>query len=98
MTFGKPPSAFISYSWDDDAHNDWVRTLAGRLRGDGVDVRLDQWDAVPGDQLTAFMERSVRDNDFILVVCTPRYKNRADERKGGVGYEGDIMTAEVFAK
>jgi len=92
------PSAFISYSWDDDAHKEWVRTLAKRLRADGVDVTLDRWAAVPGDQLTTFMERSIRENQFIIIICTPRYKSRSDSREGGVGYEGDIMTAEVMTQ
>lgn len=92
----KVPTAFVSYSWDSDQHRDWVRQLATRLRGDGVDVKLDQWSVVPGDNLPEFMERAVRENDFVLIVCTPRYKAKSDERKGGVGYEGDIMTAEVF--
>jgi TIR domain-containing protein len=61
-------------------------------------VSLDQWEAVPGDQLPAYMERSIRENQFVLIVCTPRYKAKSDERSGGVGYEGDIMTAEVYSK
>jgi hypothetical protein len=89
-------SAFISYSWEDDAHRDWVRMLAERLRADGVDISLDRWEMVPGDQLSAFMERAIRDNQFVVIVCTPRYKHRSDAREGGVGYEGDIMTAEVL--
>lgn len=93
----KPPTAFISYSWDDEAHKRWVRDLATRLRGDGVDIHLDQWEAIPGDQLPAFMERAIRDNRYVLIVCTPRYKTRSEHRKGGVGYEGDIMTAEVLS-
>jgi len=32
----------------------------------------------------------------VLIVCTPKYKLRSDGRIGGVGYEGDIMTAEVM--
>jgi len=90
-------SVFISYSWDDDQHCDWVRELAERLRADGVDVSLDRWAAVPGDQLPAFMERAIRENGFVVIVCTPRYKSRSDSREGGVGYEGDIMTAEVIS-
>lgn len=89
-------SAFISYSWDDDAHREWVCTLAARLRSDGVDVSIDRWSAVPGDQLSTFMERAIRDNEFIVIICTPRYKLRSDRREGGVGYEGDIMTAEIM--
>jgi TIR domain/Effector-associated domain 8 len=90
------PKAFISYAWDDDAHSLWVKDFATRLRGDGVDVTLDRWHAAPGDQIPSFMERAVRENDFVIAVCTPRYKSRSDLRAGGVGYEGDIMTAEVF--
>src|SRR5450755_4013835 len=92
------PTAFVSYSWDDDFHKKWVAQLASRLRTDGVDVRLDQWHAVPGDQLPHFMEREIRDNNYVIVVCTQHYKKKSDSRSGGVGYEGDIMTAEVFTK
>ena len=39
---GKHPTAFISYSWDDESHKSWVKELAARLRKDGVDVKLDR--------------------------------------------------------
>jgi hypothetical protein len=92
------PNAFISYSWDDDAHKAWVLALAHRLRADGVDVTLDRWAAVPGDRLPPFMEGAIRDNEFVIIICTPRYKSRSDSREGGVGYEGDIMTSEVMTQ
>ena len=89
------PKAFVSYSWDDDQHKKWVAKLATNLRNDGVETILDQWHAVPGDQLPEFMERQIRENDYVLIICTPNYRLKSDGRKGGVGYEGDIMTAEV---
>jgi nucleotide-binding universal stress UspA family protein len=89
-------SVFISYSWDSDIHREWVRKLAERLRADGVDVSIDRWETVPGDQLPAFMERAIRENKFVIIICTARYKRRSDAREGGVGYEGDIMTGEVL--
>jgi hypothetical protein len=89
------PKVFISYSWDSDSHKKWVASLATQLRADGIDVHLDQWHAVPGDQLPHFMEREIRENHFVILICTPKYKQRSDSRTGGVGYEGDIMTAEV---
>ena len=53
------PKAFISYAWGNDAHQQWVKGLASRLRIEGgVRVTLDQWHAVPGDQ-PAFQERFV---------------------------------------
>jgi hypothetical protein len=88
--------AFISYSWDGHVHKEWVRQLAIRLRKDGVDVTLDHWHSEPGDQIPAFMERAIRENDFVIVVCTPRFKERLDVGRGGVGWEGRIMTAFAF--
>jgi TIR domain-containing protein len=89
-------SAFVSYAWDNDEHRQWVLDLATRLRTDGVETILDQWHLVPGDQLPAFMETAVRESDHVLIVCTPRYKKRSNQREGGVGYEGDIIIGEVF--
>lgn len=90
------PTAFISYSWDCESHKQWVRDFASRLRKDGVEARLDRWDIVPGDLLPEYMELSIRDNKFVVVVCTPGYKNRSDSRQGGVGYEGTIITGEMM--
>ena len=59
-------------------------------------MTLDRWHSAPGDQIPVFMERAVRENNFVIAVCTPRFKEGSDGRSGGVGYEGDIMTAEVF--
>lgn len=89
-------TAFISYSWDSEQHREWVLALATRLRADGVETVLDQWHVVPGDQLPAFMEKAVRESNYVLIVCTPRFKERSEGRVGGVGYEGDIMTGEVL--
>ena len=44
------------------------------------------------------MEKEIAKNDYVLIVCTPNYRLKSDERLGGVGYEGDIMTAEVLTK
>src|SRR3954454_15793818 len=91
------PKAFISYSWDDVAHRNWVKQLAIRLRADGVDVTLDRWHAAPGDQIPAFMDRAVGENDYVICICTPRFKERSDGGGGGVGYESDDMRGYVLA-
>jgi len=95
MTEIKPPRVFISYAWEDDIKK-WVRSFATRLRNDGIDAIFDEWEAVPGDQLPEFMEKSIRESSFVLVICTPKYKNKSDNRSGGVGYEGDIITGELI--
>lgn len=89
------PSVFISYSWEKN-NKEWVAELAEQLKQDGMTVILDQWNLVPGDQLPQFMEKAIRDNDFVLIICTPHYKEKSDTREKGVGYEGDIINAERF--
>jgi hypothetical protein len=44
------------------------------------------------------MERSVRDSGTVLVVCTDGYKRRLDNRTGGAGCEGQIISAEILAE
>jgi len=92
------PKVFLSYSWDSDLHRKWVRELAERLRSDGADVILDQWHLAPGDRLATFMESSVRESDLVIIVCTSEYKRKADNRVGGVGYEGSMMTGELLTE
>lgn len=90
------PKVFISYSWDNQAHKDWVRNLADRLRAKGVDAILDQYEVQSGDNVTHFMERAVTDTDKVLMILTENYKIKADGRGGGVGYEYSMINAEWY--
>jgi tetratricopeptide (TPR) repeat protein len=78
---------FISYASEDQAQLDWVKDLGARLRADGFDVSLDRWGARPGDELTRFIGQSRRDDCFLLLVCTPPYKEIFDQRLKKVDYE-----------
>lgn len=89
-------NVFISYSWEDDKHKDWVRSLADDLLHSGIEVTLDQYDLIPGDRIPFFMEQAVSTADKVIIVCTPIYKQKADSREGGVGYEGNIITDELY--
>ena len=89
------PKVFISYSHDSSEHRRWVSELGAKLVQNGVDVVLDQWDLTLGDDFTRFMEVGVRDFDRVLVICTDNYVRKANDREGGVGYEAQIVTAEL---
>jgi formylglycine-generating enzyme required for sulfatase activity len=60
-----------------------------------VDVTLDQWDLPYGADVVRFMDLGIRDADRVLMVCTANYVAKAEERKGGAGYEGMIVTGHV---
>jgi hypothetical protein len=42
------------------------------------------------------MEARVAESDYVLFICTPSYKEKADKRAGGVGYESNIITGELY--
>ncbi|WP_236238397.1 toll/interleukin-1 receptor domain-containing protein [Pseudomonas faucium] len=91
-----PPKVFVSYSWDSPEHRQWVAQLAGILRANGIDAILDQWHVRGGEDLAVFMERSIREADRVLVICTEGYFDRAMNRQGGVGYEHTMVTGELM--
>ena len=90
------PTCFISYPWESEDHKGWVRHLAEELQKNGVWTHLDQWDVSPGSDLTGYMERSVRESDFVILICTPTFAQKADGGTGGVGYEKRVVTGEIF--
>lgn len=92
----KNPTVFISYSWEDNEHNEWVKLFADKLISDGVDAKIDQYDLTLGDRLPLFMEQSIISVDYVLIICTPNYKKKSDARIGGVGYEGHIISDELL--
>ncbi len=87
---------FISYSHDSDEHKNWVLQLATRLRSNGVDVILDQWNTRLGSNLAAFMEQELSKSHRVICVCSDDYNRKANEGKGGAGYEKQIMTSELI--
>ena len=89
------PKVFISYSHDSPEHKQWVSELAARLRRDGIDAILDQWDLGLGDDVTRFMERGIVNADRVLVICTDEYVNKANAGEGGVDYERMIINAQL---
>lgn len=89
---------FISYRWTTPDHVDWVLNLATALRGDGIDVKLDQWDLKPGHDALKFMEEMVTDEAItkVLIVSDRSYAERANQRQGGVGIEAQIISKKVY--
>lgn len=89
---------FISYSWDNQEHQEWVLNLAKDLMTKfGIDVILDQFELSAGKELTHFMETAITQAEKVLVVLTPKYKTKAENRENGVGFETSIISQEIFS-
>lgn len=91
---------FISYAWGSKEHQDWVAKLGARLMDDTIDVILDQWSLELGHDVPNFMEKTVKDENVskVLIICDKNYTEKADERKGGVGTETQIITPKIYGQ
>ena len=64
------PKVFISYSHDSPEHAERVLDLSDRLRQDGIDCHIDQYEVSPPEGWPRWMEDRIEWADFVLVVCT----------------------------
>lgn len=94
----KSPKIFISYSWTNPSHEDWVINLAERLVSDGVDVVIDKWDLKEGHNKYNFMESMVKSPDIqkVLIILDKKYSEKAEKRAGGVGTETQIISPKIY--
>jgi WD40 repeat protein len=95
------PRVFISYTRESKEHDQRVAGLCGRLRTDGIECHIDQDESSPEGGWPRWMERQIREADFILVVCTETYERRAsgEEEKGsglGATWEGGLIMQQAY--
>lgn len=95
------PKVFISYSHDSIEHENQVLALSDRLRRDGIDAQIDQYEIGPPEGWIRWMRNSIRSADFVLVICTEAYQRRAEGREeAGKGWggnrEGHIVDQELY--
>lgn len=94
------PKLFISYSWSNPEHEQFVLDIAAELVESGVDVILDKWNLKEGHDSYVFMEKMVTDPEIkkVAIICDKTYASKADKRSGGVGTETQIISKEVYDK
>jgi hypothetical protein len=99
----KAPRVFISYSYDSNHQIDRVLGLSNRLRQDGIDCNIDQYEQSPSSGWYRWMMKEITGSDFVLVICTPQYHklflaNEGNEMSMGVTWEGSVITGELYSR
>jgi hypothetical protein len=97
----RPDEVFISYSWDSEHHVATVLEISNRLRSEGVDCVLDQYEESPSEGWPRWMDRQIRDAQFVLMVCTENYyKKVMNETAANVGrgvkWEGGLIYQHIY--
>ena len=92
------PKVFISYSRNDEAHQERVLHLAERLMSDWIIVMLDKRNLKTWQDMYDFMEQMVKDEeiDHVLVISDKHYQKKADERKWWVWTESQLISEKVY--
>lgn len=74
-----------------------IENFASKLiREASINAVLDKWELNFGDLMSKFMEQ-IKIVDRIIIVCSPIYKDKADEQDGsGVDYEKRSIVDEIF--
>ncbi|MEO8046132.1 MAG: toll/interleukin-1 receptor domain-containing protein [Nitrospirota bacterium] len=92
---------FISYSHDSVEHVQRVLNLSNRLRSEGVDCVLDQYEPSPPEGWPRWMDKKIRDSKYVVLVCTESYFRRVmdEEQEGkglGVRWEGNLIYQHFY--
>lgn len=91
------PVVFISYSWDSEAHKEWVHNLSKDLREKfRVYTLLDRYNR-GGDDLPTFMLKGLKRADRVLIIGTPAYKDKLENAQGGgAKFEDQVITIALY--
>lgn len=97
MPIKEHPVVFVSYARTTKEHIKWVVDFTNKLRDDSIDAKVDEFKLKLGHDLNYFMEKYIKeDADFVLLMCTKEYVQKANKRIGGVGTEAQILSSEVY--
>lgn len=96
-----PETVFISYSHDSPEHARKVLSLSNRLRSEGIDCVLDQYEASPPEGWPRWMDREITKAQFVLMICTEPYYRRVmgQEKPGaglGIAWEGSLIYNHIY--
>lgn len=97
----KQSRVFISYAHESQSHNNKVFELSERLRGDGVDCEIDQYQVSPSEGWPRWTKRQIEDSDFVILVCTKTYKSRYElsavvGKGAGAKWEGTVISQHLY--
>ena len=70
------PKVFISYAHKNQAYEDKVLELENRLRSEGIDAMIAQYEEAPPEGWPRWMEHQIIESEFVLVLCEDTYNQK----------------------
>lgn len=86
------PKVFISYAHKDIIYEDKVLEFANRLRTEGIDAMIDQYEESPSEGWPRWMEKQIIQSDYVLILCEETYNRKLYDNTGkGVVWEANLI-------
>ncbi len=84
----KNQNVFISYSHDSDEHKDRVLALSDRLRADGIDCSIDQYETSPPEGWARWCDRQIEEEGKKLTEedLISAYREKNYLKSNGISY------------
>lgn len=92
---------FISYAHESDQLSDSVLDLSNYLRSQGIDSEIDQYEEAPPEGWPKWMSRQIQEADYVLVVCSQLFNERANDVTSstdglGVKWETNLILQQLY--
>ena len=94
----KNPKVFISYAHKNQEYEDKVLEFANKLRSEGIDAMIDQYEEAPPEGWPRWMERQIIEAEFVLILCEETYNQKlySDNKGKGVVWEANIVYQMLY--
>ena len=97
------PVVFISYSQDSISFSDQILEFSNKLRSEGIDAVLDQYEETPAEGWPRWTERQIQESDYVIIICSQGYYNKiygtVEKGQGkGVKWEGNIIYQALYSE
>lgn len=88
---------FVTYAWENEEHNDRVISFVNFLREKGYDASMDRKESQEetATNFNKMMIQNIQNSEKVIIVLSPKYKEKADAFTGGVGFEFGIVLEEL---
>jgi hypothetical protein len=86
------PKVFVSYSHDSDEHIAWVLNFCAHLQQNaGIRVIVDEVNYERSLNWSSFMLKNISKSDFVLVICTKKYRSKSEDLTGNSGVSRETI-------
>lgn len=94
------PKVFISYSHGTEDYQNQVLEFSNRLRSEGIDAEIDQYEEAPSEGWPRWMEKQIKWADYVIVLASKSYYDRFYDESAakGLHWEVNIIYNELYAE